>query len=134
MMSQTPQLLTTRLGYSTPSLVVDAGMQEAYAGAMRAASDCFEQIAALSPQVAQYVVPNGCHRRVLAQFNLREAYAFCELRSAPNAHFSIRLVAERVAEEIRRVHPLLSRYMRLPAETPAQVAKLHFASTRAPDQ
>ena len=79
-------------------------------------------------------MPNGYHRRVLAQFNLREAFAFCELRSAPNAHFSIRLVAERVAEEIRRVHPLLSRYMRLPAETPAQVAKHHFASTDAPDR
>ena len=35
MMSQTPQRLTTRLGYSTPSLVVDAGMQKAYEGAMR---------------------------------------------------------------------------------------------------
>jgi hypothetical protein len=40
------------------------------------------------------------NRRVLATFNLREAYAFCQLRSAPNAHFSIRKVAERVAQEI----------------------------------
>ena len=30
MMTQTPQLLATRLGYSTPSLVVDAGMQGPY--------------------------------------------------------------------------------------------------------
>ena len=133
MMTQTPQLLSTRLGYSTPSLVVDAGMRAAYDAAMQAASDCFEQLTALSPQVAQYVVPNGFHRRVLAQFNLREAFAFCELRSAANAHFSIRLVAQRVAEEIRRVHPLLSQYMRLPPETPAQISQRHFASRRALD-
>lgn len=134
MMSQTPQRLTTRLGYSTPSLVVDGGMEKAYDAAMGAAADCFEQLADFSPQVAQYIVPNGCHRRVLAQFNLREAFAFCELRSAPNAHFSIRLVAQRVAEEIRGVHPLLSRYMRLPAETAVQVAERHFASRGNPEQ
>ncbi|HET6845999.1 MAG TPA: FAD-dependent thymidylate synthase [Anaerolineales bacterium] len=134
MMSQTPQLLTTRLGYSTPRLMADAGLQTAYDTAMHAASDCFEQLVSISPQVAQYVVPNGSHRRVLAQFNLREAFAFCELRSAPNAHFSIRLVAERVAEEIRRVHPLLSRFMRLPAETPSQVVERHFASPGSRDK
>jgi thymidylate synthase ThyX len=129
MMTQTPQFLTTQLGYSTPSLLADAGLSTTYDEAMRAASVVFEKLCAFSPHVAQYVVPNGFHRRVLAQFNLREAFAFCELRSAPNAHFSIRLVAERVAEEIRRVHPLLARYMRLPVETPAEVAQRHFAST-----
>jgi thymidylate synthase (FAD) len=112
---------------------VDAGLRRSYEAAMQAASDFYEVLAGFSPDVAQYVVPNGFHRRVLAQFNLREAFAFCELRSASNAHFSIRLVAERVAEEIHRVHPLLSRYMRLPAETPAQVTEQHFASTGQAD-
>ena len=134
MMTQTPQRLTTWLGFSTPSLLVEAGLEETYQAAMRAAADCNRHLVDLSPDVAQYVVPNGYHRRVLAQFNLREAFAFCELRSAPNAHFSIRLIAEGVAEEIRRVHPLLSRFMRLPAETPAEVFARNFASAGAADQ
>jgi hypothetical protein len=44
-----------------------------------------------------------------------------------------RLVAERVAEAISRVHPLLSRFMRLPAETPAEVAERHFTSSGSSD-
>jgi thymidylate synthase ThyX len=66
--------------------------------------------------VAQYIVPNGFNRRALATFNLREAYAFCQLRAAANAHFSIRRVAQRVAQEISRVHPLLAGHMQLQDE------------------
>ena len=59
--------------------------------------------------------------------NLREAFAFCQLRSAAHAHFSMRRVAERVAEEIRRVHPLLGKYMSLPEEPWQEVESRHFA-------
>jgi thymidylate synthase ThyX len=48
--------------------------------------------------------------------NLREAFHLCELRSAPNAHFSIRRLALQVAEQIQEVHPLLAKFMRLPAD------------------
>ena len=67
---------------------------------------------------------DGCWRA----FNLREAFAFCELRTAPNAHFSIRKIANGVAEEIRRVHPLLSKYMRLGDELARAVQETHFAA------
>lgn len=117
MMTQTPQLLTARLGYATPRLITEAGFGSRYEAALDAAAQMYEKLAAFSPQVAQYVVPNGFNRRVLAEFNLRSAYHFCQLRSAANAHFSIRKIAERVSEEIRRVHPLLSAHMDLPAET-----------------
>ena len=127
MMSQTSQLLTTRLGYAAPRLMVDAGFGSRFEAAMASASNTFEKLHAFSPQVAQYVVPNGFNRRVLAQFNLREAYAFCQLRAAANAHFSIRRVAQRVHEEIARVHPLLTRYMKLNEETWQGVEEAHFA-------
>jgi thymidylate synthase ThyX len=133
MMSQTPQRLTTRLGYSVPRLIVDSGCRTVYDAAMRQATDLYEKLAAFDPNVAQYMVPNAFHRRVLARFNLREAYAFCELRSAPNAHFSIRRIAERVAQELQRVHPLLTRYMRLPKETAAEVEERHFAAAEGAD-
>jgi hypothetical protein len=54
-------------------------------------------------------------RRVL--LNLREAFHFCELRSAANAHFSIRRLALQLAETLRETYPLLAPYLRLPDES-----------------
>jgi len=95
---------------------------------MNAAAEMYEKLYAFNPQVAQYIVPNGYKRRVLAQFNLREAYAFCQLRSAPNAHFSIRRIAERMYEEIARVHPILTSFMQMSEETWQDVEKKYFSS------
>ena len=127
MMTQTPQSLTTRLGYATPQLITEAGFGSQYEAAMDAAGSMFEKLYAFNPNVAQYVVPNGFNRRVLAEFNLREAYAFCQLRSAANAHFSIRRVAQRIYEEMSRVHPLLTKYMKLHEETWQGVEESYFA-------
>lgn len=128
MMTQTAQRLTASLGYSVPRLMVDAGLGAAYKSALKAASELYERLESINPYVGQYVVPNGFHRRVLAQFNLREAFTFCRLRAAPNAHFSIRRIAQRISEELTRVHPLLARYMRLPAESWKDVEERHFAA------
>ncbi len=127
MMSQTPQRLTTRLGYAVPRLIVEAGLEADYRQAMERAAETYARLAAWNEEVAAYVVPNGFRRRVLAQFNLREAYHFLALRAAPKAHFSIRRVALRMAEEIRRVHPALSAYVRLPEEDWRVVEQVHFA-------
>ena len=117
MMTQTPQTLTTRLGYTLPRQILEAGFEVPYRLAMDTATEAYESLAKWNPHVASYVVPNGFNRRVLFTMNLREAFAFCRLRSASNAHFSMRRMAQRVAEEIRRVHPLLTKYLRLPEET-----------------
>jgi thymidylate synthase ThyX len=126
MMTQTPQKLTTRLGYATPSLITEAGFESQYIAAMDAAAQMYEKLYQDNWDVAQYIVPNGFNRRVLAQFNLREAYAFCQLRSATNAHFSIRRVAQRIYEEMSRAHPLLTKYMRLHDETWQGVEEGYF--------
>jgi thymidylate synthase ThyX len=126
MMTQTPQRLTTRLGYATPLLMTEAGFGSQYEKAMEAASQMYEKLYAFNPNVAQYVVPNGYNRRVLAEFNLREAFAFCQLRSAANAHFSIRRAAQRMYEEMVRVHPLLTKYMKLHDETWQGVEEDYF--------
>ena len=114
MMTQTPQRLTADLGYAVPWLIAEAGCEEAYRTAMDAAEDDYRSIAAWNPQVAAYVVPNGFNRRVLMTLNLREVFHLCELRSQPNAHFSMRRLALRMAEMIREVHPALAAYLRLP--------------------
>jgi thymidylate synthase ThyX len=126
MMTQTPQKLSTRLGYAIPLLVTEAGFGSKYEAAMEAANATYEKLVKFNPDVAQYVVPNGFNRRVLAQFNLREAFAFCQLRSASNAHFSIRRVAQKMYEEMARVHPLLTKYMKLPDETWQAVEENYF--------
>jgi thymidylate synthase ThyX len=128
MMTQTPQKLTTRLGYATPRLITEADFVSQYATAMESAATMYEKLYQFNPTVAQYIVPNGFNRRVLAQFNLREAYAFCQLRSAANAHFSIRRVAQRVYEEMARVHPLLTKYMKLHEETWRGVEEGYFTN------
>ena len=118
--------LTTRLGYATPLLMTEAGFGSEYEAAMEAASEMFEKLYAFDPNVAQYVVPNGYNRRVLAKFNLREAFAFCQLRSAANAHFSIRRVAQKMYEDMAKVHPRLTKYMRLHDETWQGVEEGYF--------
>ena len=60
--------------------------------------------------VASYIVPNAFNRRVLIQMNLRSALHFIKLRSAPNAHFAIRRIALKIAEEIRMRYPLFANY------------------------
>jgi thymidylate synthase ThyX len=126
MMTQTPQRLTTRLGYATPRLITEAGFGSQYEAAMDAAREMFERLYAVSPTIAQYVVPNGYNRRVLAEFNLREAFAFCQLRSAANAHFSIRRVAQRMYDEMSKVHPLLTKYIKLHDESWKSVEENFF--------
>jgi thymidylate synthase ThyX len=128
MMTQTPQRLTCALGYAVPRRFMEAGFENDYRQAMDAAGALWQKLAAWNTDVAQYVVPNGYNRRVLATFNLREAFAFCQLRAAVNAHFSIRRVAQRVSEEISRVHPLLAKYMNLQDEKWQRIEGEYFSA------
>jgi thymidylate synthase ThyX len=127
-MTQTPQQLTTELGYAVPSLIVEAGLEDDYRHAMQAASIAYEELASWNPHVAAYVVPNAFNRRVLISLNLRECYHLCELRSQPNAHFSIRRIALRMAELIQEVHPTLAGFMRLPESADwRKIEQEHFS-------
>jgi thymidylate synthase ThyX len=112
MMSQTPQRLTCDLGYAVPSAFEAAGIRAEYEAAMNKAADAYHAIATDFPEEASYLVPNAFNRRMLMTCNLREAFAFCELRSAPNAHFSVRRVAAQVYAEIARVHPRMAKFIR----------------------
>lgn len=131
-MTQSPQTLTTHLGYALPRKLVDAGLEAVYRAAMEAAKQAYDKLVTVNPQAASYVVPNGFNRRVLLTLNLRSAYHFCELRSAPNAHFSAQRAALRVAEQIQRMHPAVAGMMRLPKGVTWQsVEKEHFVETAA---
>lgn len=127
MMTQSPQPLTTELGYAVPKLVVEAGFEGRYREAMEHAGHCFKTLVEWNPHAASYVVPNAFNRRALLTLNLREVFHFCELRAEPNAHFSIRRTALAMAEKVRQVHPLLASNLRLPeGETSASITEAHF--------
>jgi thymidylate synthase ThyX len=127
MMTQTPQELTTRLGYAIPRLIIAAGLEAAFERAMHMAADLYEALHAFNPAVASYIVPNAYNRRVLLTLNLRSAAHLVNLRTAPNAHFSIRRAAHRMAEQIKEVTPLLGSYLTQPdGETWQQVEQEHL--------
>lgn len=127
MMTQTPQQLSARLGYAVPRIMQDAGVEKDYCAAMDRTAEAYEILAARHPFAASYLVPNGYYRKALIEMNLREAFAFLALRSAPNAHFSIRLLAQLMANQIRMACPIFSRYIKLNRdETWQQIQKDFF--------
>jgi thymidylate synthase ThyX len=129
MMTQTPQPLTARLGYAVPRLFTESGFDAEYRSAMESAATAYEKLVDWNPHVAAYLVPNGFNRRVLFTLNLRQAFAFCRLRAAQNAHYSIRRVAQRLADEIRKVHPLLASFLSLPDEPWQEIQDRYFVQT-----
>lgn len=128
MMTQTPQALTTSLGYTIPRLIVSAGLKKTYQEVMESVQKTYEQLACFNSDVASYIVPNAFNRRVLVTLNLRSADHFLNLRTSKNAHFSIRRVAYRMAEQIKECTPLLGSYLRIqPAETWQEIESQHFS-------
>ncbi len=126
LMTQSPQRLTTGLGYAVPRPLEAAGVGDEYHAALRAASEAYAALAADFPEEASYVVPNGYNRRALMTLNLRQAFHLIELRTAANAHFSVRRTAAQMAEAIQRVHPRLARYMRLDGRPAAAAVEAEF--------
>ncbi len=130
MMTQSPQLLTTDLGYAIPRRFTAAGLEGAYRKAMEAARQLYDELAQINPDTAAYVVPNAYNRRVLITLNLRSAFHFLSLRSAPNAHFSMRRIAQKMGEEIRACSPLFGKYLRLSRdETWQEIEASYFTQT-----
>ncbi len=132
MMTQSPQALSPYLGYAIPRAITQAGLEPAFRQAVDNACAAYEEIAHIFPAVASYVVPNACNRRVLLTFNLRSADHFVELRSAPNAHFSIRRVAQRLYEQINHAAPFLGAQLRVcSGETWQEIEQRYFTQVAA---
>ncbi len=127
MMTLTPQPLTARLGYPLPRRIVTAGLEQLFRRIMEQARSAYEQIAAFNPEVAAYIVPNAYNRRALITINLRSLAHLLQLRSADNAHFSMRRLARRMAAQVQSVSPILARCLRLPeGETWESIEQKYF--------
>ncbi len=131
MMTQTVQPLTSKFGFTVPKGISKSGCEGVYLAAMREAASLYDRLAGWNPDVASYIIPNGFNRRVLFTMNLREAFHFCRLRSAENAHFSIRRIALRVVEAINRIYPHLGRYLDIPeCVTGQDIEEQYFSKVR----
>jgi thymidylate synthase ThyX len=128
MMSQTTQKLSTLIGYAVPKTVVEAGFENEYHEAMKTADQTYKEIAQWNKEVASYIVPNGYNRRLLLKANLRSLDHLINLRSAPNAHFSVRRIAQRMIDEIKKVSPFSTYLLRHnSAETWQSIENEYFA-------
>jgi hypothetical protein len=112
-MTQTVQPLGISLGYTLPRWISLAGMEKEYRSAMEAAEGTYRAILNEIPCAATYIVPNAYRRRLLIDFNLRSGMHMLSLRSASNAHFSMRRAARRMVDEIQEVQPLLGKFYRV---------------------
>ncbi len=128
MLTLTPQPLNVPSGYAIPRVFEETRLTRRYRRAMDEAAETFTALAADFPAEAAYIFPNAFNRRVLITLNLREAFHFCHLRSAPNAHFSIRRIAVRMFELISEIYPTFASFMRCATSPSAnQITRDFFA-------
>ncbi len=110
-LTQQRQLISTALGYTIPPEISESGYGQEYREAVDAADEAWKRISGKMPLAAQYVVPLIYNIRFHLTMNAREAYHFCELRSARQGHIDYRRVAWGVYDEIKKVHPLIAQGM-----------------------
>jgi thymidylate synthase ThyX len=113
MATQTNQPLTIAHGYETPQEIIDAGLEKRFREAMESAQHAYEKIAERFPNEAQYVVPLAYRKRTLFTWNLRGLYHFIKLRSGKEGHISYRRIAWELYNEVKRVHPMLAKYIQI---------------------
>jgi len=127
MMTQTPSPFTPRFGYSIPLQIKKAGLLNDYESVMEKAGETYHRLASISIPAASYVLPNAYNRQVILQSNFRSLFHFLSLRSAANAHFSMRRIAQEMTDHVIEVAPNLGSYLRTnPGESAQQIEKEYF--------
>jgi thymidylate synthase ThyX len=130
MMSLTPQNLSAELGYALPKAIVSAGQDKLYCKAMDQAQAAYRHLAQEYPNAASYIVPNAYNRRFLITSNFRSLMHFIRLRSAPNAHFSVRRFAQCLTRELSEILPAFAPYLPINhSESVASVESTFFSET-----
>ncbi len=113
------QMFTTRHGYETNDDIAQvAEICADYAQCMDRAAEFHDELSREMPLEAQYVVPFGYRVRYNVQMNLREAYHWLELRSAPQGHPDYRRTCQEMFRAMQSVHPVLVEPMKFVDLTP----------------
>ena len=111
-LTQERQRLSTRLGYTMPSELVEANLDRPMRLALEEAASVFEQIETEFPHEAQYVVPMAYHIRWSVKINLRALMWLIELRTTPQGHESYRWLAQEMFRRVEEVQPRLAQLIR----------------------
>jgi len=106
------QLLTTDHGFSIPKEIAILGIEKDFKDCMYKSKEVFDVIRKKYPDQAQYVVNFGFNYPYFMHLNLREACHLIELRTVPQGHIDYRRVAQAMFNEIKKVHPNLSKILR----------------------
>ncbi len=110
---QQQQCLTTAHGFCTPPLFDEAGIGGEYRAVLERVGRRARRLARRFPEAAGYVIPFAYRQRVRIAFDARQMAYFCELRSAPEGHFSYRGLAIEMARALEAKAPLYARWLRL---------------------
>jgi thymidylate synthase ThyX len=113
MFTLTPQPLTASLGYALPKLISQAGCEPEFQQAMARSQYLFADLQGVNPALGGYIVPNAALRRFLLSGNLRSLWHFIQLRSAPNAHFAVRRLAQQLYAEVTHYFPAFAEVLLL---------------------
>ncbi len=105
--------LTTAHGYSMPPLFKAAGLAVRYKEIMDGVTARVHSLAERFPDESRYLIPFAFLQKVRVQFDVRQMAYFCELRSAPEGHFSYRDIAIRMGKALREVAPLFANFVRI---------------------
>ena len=110
-LTQERQRLTTRLGYTIPRSLVDAGLESPVRKVLEKAASAFEVLEEGFPQEAQYVVPMAYQLRWSLKINLRSLMWLVELRTTPQGHDNYRWLAQQMFQRVQEVQPQLAQLM-----------------------
>jgi len=112
MCTQSVQDLTINNGYVTPPIINEnKKLNKRFNKSIEKAEEAFNKLKNDFPAEAGYFALNAHKRRVFITLHLLTLYHFIKLRSAPNAHFTIQQIANRMHELIKAKHPLLIKYI-----------------------
>jgi hypothetical protein len=101
---QIRQEFTAELGFETPDLILEAGLEERYAGDMQAAAQARQ---ALPERAGHYLLPFATRCRSLYKMDFAEAEYISRVRSGVKGHISYRKVAWDMRERIVEREPHL---------------------------
>lgn len=111
--TQTNQELGIDYGYVIPEEIEKYGFKKDFENKMKEVIKSFKKISKKFSKEAQYLLPLAFRKRFLITLNLRELYHLIPLRSSLKAHHSYRQIALKMYEEIKKVHPLLVKYLKV---------------------
>ena len=111
MMTQQRQLFSARHGYVIPDEIEEAGMRDAWCGALDEAGALSMALGEEDPLLAQYAVPLAFRVRFQQWQNFRQFFWETELRTISQGHPAYRMIEQEKFRQVRDRFPLLARYV-----------------------